>query len=62
MDDILEDIFIYFKDRLQPIKEETPVPEYKIDFSKLSISHNKVARLSQKGDGRVFHQCEETKI
>ena len=49
MDDILEDIFIYFKDRLQPIKEETPAPDCEIDFSKLSVSHNKVAKLSQKG-------------
>jgi hypothetical protein len=51
MDEILEDIYIYFKDRLQPIKEETAAPDNEIDFSKLSISHNKVARLSRKGGG-----------
>ena len=51
MDDILEDIFIYFKDRLQPVKEQTPVPDYKMDFSKLSIPHNKVAGSSRKADG-----------
>ena len=51
MDEILEDIYIYFKDRLQPIKEETAAPDNEIDFSKLSISHNKAARLSRKGGG-----------
>ena len=43
MDMILEDIFVYFKGRLQPVKDETPAPDYKIDFSKLSIPHTKVA-------------------
>ena len=41
MDDILEDIYIYFKDRIQPIKEEAPALEYEIDFSKLSILYSK---------------------
>ena len=48
MDMILEDIFIYFKGRLQPVKEEPLTPDCKIDFSKLSIPHTKVASLSQK--------------
>ena len=48
MDSILEDIFIYFKGRLQPVKEEPPTPGCKIDFSKLSIPVTKVASLSRK--------------
>ena len=48
MDMILEDIFIYFKGRLQPVKEEPPAPGCKIDFSNLSIPHTKVASSSRK--------------
>ena len=35
IDEILEDIFVYFKDRLGPEEEEEPEPHYDVDFSEL---------------------------
>jgi len=35
LDDIFEDIFTYFKDKLKPQEKEEPTPEHDIDFDKV---------------------------
>ena len=40
MDDILEDIFVYFKDQLLPKKDPEPAVTYNLDFSKVILKQN----------------------
>ena len=43
MDEILEDIFIYFKDRLNPKPDKKPEPGYDVDFSQLIPEQQRAA-------------------
>ncbi len=54
MDEILEDIFVYFKDRMSPIKVKAPAPEYEMDPSKISIAPKKMACLSIKRERQIY--------
>lgn len=38
IDEILEDIFVYFKDKMTPEKKEEPRPHYDLDFSKVKVA------------------------
>ena len=48
LDEILEDIFIYFKDKLLPKKELEPVVGYDVDFYKVIQKQNDAAESFHK--------------
>jgi hypothetical protein len=43
LDEILEDIFVYFKEKICPIKELEPDVGYDVDFYKVISEQNKTA-------------------
>ena len=43
LDEILEDIFVYFKDKLLPKKELEPAIGYEVDFNKVISKQSKTA-------------------
>jgi hypothetical protein len=49
LDEILEDIFIYFKDKLLPKKELEPAVGYDVDFYKVIQDQNETAICFDKG-------------
>jgi hypothetical protein len=48
LEDILEDIFVYFKDKLLPKKDSEPAVNYDVDFSQVIPDQNGTAILFDK--------------
>ena len=48
LDEILEDIFVHFKEKLYPIKDLKPTVGYDVDFYKVIQEQNKAAMCFNK--------------
>ncbi len=54
MDEILEDIFVYFKDQLLPKKDPEPAVTYNLDFSQVIPKQNRpIVELRKRAVGEI---------